>query len=361
MEAGKEFQRTRIEQTKLGQLELVKEWLQNDMGWKPDEWTMKKLPTGRWIKMSPKFTDTSMKPLGELGIKINTYYTLRNRISILTSWIEASKNGRIHGGMFTIGTPSFRCRHSVIVNLPSVEAKFGRELRELFVADEGWKIVGADSAGNQLRGLCHYVNNQEFTDEVINGDQHQRNADALSLVVKDTTRSTAKSFLYAYLFGAGDSKLGQVLTGKSNSSIGKKARDAFSSSIKGLEEAKNRFEREFNKTKHQKTGGWFHGLDGRPVFVGSEHQCLNYALQTVEGITCKAAVSYQMQKIEEENLRAKPRIFYHDETAWTAHPDDAERVGEIIRDSFREAPKWFGVECMDGGDYVIGESYADVH
>ena len=358
---GVEFQRSKVVQTKLGQLDYVKEWLEAEKGWKPDDWTRKKLPNGRWVSVSPKFTETSMKPLGELGEMISNYYTLRNRISVLKSWLEVVKDGRIHGGMFTIGTPSFRCRHSVIVNLPGVHATWGKELRELFAADDGWEIVGADSSGNQLRGLCHYVNNKEFTEEVVNGDQHQRNADALSLIVKGTTRPTAKSYLYAYLFGAGDAKLGQVLTGKSNSKIGAESKDAFSSSIKGLAEAKARFEREYNKNKHQKTGGWFYGLDGRPVFVSSEHQCLNYALQTMEGITCKAATVYQMEKIKEEGLRAKPRIFYHDETAWTVHPDDAVRVGEILQESFREAPKWFGVECMDGGDYVIGDSYADVH
>jgi hypothetical protein len=103
------------------------------------------------------------------------------------------------------------------------------------------------------------------------------------------------------------------------------------------------------------------GLDGRPIYVASDHQALNYLLQSAEGITCKAAVSYQMQKIKEEGLRAEARLFYHDETAWACHPDDADRVGQILKESFAEAPKWFGVECMDGGDPSMGSSYADVH
>ena len=54
-------------------------------------------------------------------------------------------------------------------------------------------------------------------------------------------------------------------------------------------------------------------------------------------------------------------LLYHDEQAWVSHPDDADRVGEILKESFREAPKMFGITCMDGGDYVKGNSYADVH
>jgi hypothetical protein len=355
MPAGLTFQRSKVVQTKLGQIELVKEWLIESKGWKPDEYTRKKTARG-WINVAPKFTETSLSKLGEVGTMLGQYYTLRNRISVMESWFEQLKNGRIHGNMWTIGTPSFRARHEVIVNLPGVHAAWGRELRECFAADEGDLIVGADSSGNQLRGLCHYVGNAEFTKEVIFGDQHQRNADALGC-----SRSVAKSFLYAYLFGAGDSKLGQVLTGKSNPKVGKQARANFASAIQGLDQIKKQVEGEWNRKQNTQGNGWVHGLDGRPVFINSEHQCLNYLLQSAEGITCKAAVSYQMQKIKEEGLRAKPRIFYHDEAAWSVHPDDADRVGQILKDSFKEAPKWFGVECMDGGDAMIGTSYADVH
>ena len=355
MPPGKQFQRTVQTKTTMGQIDQVKDWLKTQ-GWKPDDYT-RKMVMGRWVNVSPKLTETSLSKLGELGKKIGNYYTLRNRISVLTSWIENLwDDGRIHGNMWTIGTPSFRCRHEVIVNLPGVHSLYGRELRELFEADDGWKIVGADSSGNQLRGLCHYVNNPEFTKEVIYGDQHQRNADALGC-----TRSTAKTFLYAYLFGAGDSKLGETLTGKKDAKRGKQSRADFASAIKGLQEIKDKIEGEWRKREVTQGNGWIHGLDGRPVFISSEHQCLNYLLQSAEGITCKAATAYQMQKIKEEGLRARPRIFYHDETAWTVHPDDADRVGEILKESFAEAPKWFGVECMDGGDYIVGTSYADVH
>ena len=356
MPAGTEFQRKKMVKTKMSQIELVKEWLQNDMGWEPDDWNVKKFGN-KWVKVSPKLSGTSLEKLGKLGADISEYYTLRNRISVLEGWFKVlDKDNRIHGNMWTIGTPSFRCRHEVIVNLPGVHSPYGRELRELFEADEGDVIVGCDSSGNQMRGLCHYVGNDEFTNEVINGDVHQRNADALGCA-----RPTAKTFLYAFLFGAGDGKLGHALTGKSDAKRGAKARADFASSITGLAEIKGKIESEWNRKEFQQGNGWIHGLDGRPVFISSEHQCLNYLLQSAEGITCKAAVAYAMQKIKEEGLRAKPRIFYHDEQAWSVHPEDADRVGQILKDSFKEAPKWFGVECMDGGDYVIGTSYADVH
>ena len=351
------FQRTTKEQAKLGSQEAVKDWL-TTIGWKPDEYNRKKV--GReWITTGPKLTTSSLSKLGELGLMVDEYYVLRHKASLMEGWVERveiTDDKRLHGNMWTIGTPTFRVRHEVIANLPGIETPWGKEIRGMLKPDPGTVIVGADSAGNQLRGLCHYVGNDDFTNEVRYGDQHQRNADALGC-----SRGVAKGYLYAYLFGAGDAKLGQVLTGKANSEAGRKSRANFSKGIKGLEELKKKLLGIWNKTSHNQGDGWFPALDGRPVFCGSGHQTLNYLLQAAEGVTCKAALMWAWDKIKEEKLRAEPRLFYHDEMAFQSHPDDAKRVGEILKESFAAGPELFGVTCMDGGDYVIGESYADVH
>jgi len=354
IQPGQEFQRSKIEKVTLSNMELVKEWLLT-IGWKPDDWNVKRGHTGNWIRTGPKLTSTSLAKLGRQGKLIDRYYTIKNRKATIESWLERIQkddtgNYRLHGRMFTIGTPSFRCRHEVIVNLPAVDAAYGRMLRELFIAEPGYRVVGADSAGNQLRGLCHYVGDKSYTDLVVNGDQHTRNADVLGC-----SRSVAKSFLYAILFGAGDAKLGQTLTGVSSAPKGKEARQKFMANLPGFEQLVNKLRGVFNQY------GCIPGLDGRKIFARSDYQVLNYLLQTTEGITCKAALSYAMNKIKEEKLDAYPAIFYHDEQAWIASDKDSHRVGEILQESFREAPKWFGVECMDGGDYVIGNSYAEVH
>ena len=351
---GQEFQRSKIEKVTLSNMELVKQWLLT-IGWKPDDWNVKRGHRGDWIRTGPKLTSTSLAKLGRQGKLIDRYYTIKNRKATIESWLERIQkddtgNYRLHGRMFTIGTPSFRCRHEVIVNLPAVDAAYGRMLRELFIAEPGYRVVGADSAGNQLRGLCHYVGDKSYTDLVVNGDQHTRNADVL-----DCSRSVAKSFLYAILFGAGDAKLGQTLTGVSSAPKGKEARQKFMNNLPGFEQLVNKLRGVFNQY------GCIPGLDGRKIFARSDYQVLNYLLQTTEGITCKAALSYAMNKIKEEKLDAYPAIFYHDEQAWIASDKDSKRVGEILQESFREAPKWFGVECMDGGNYVIGNSYAEVH
>ena len=336
MSPGTEFQRTCKEQAKLGSQEVVKEWLLS-IGWKPDEYNRKKIGY-EWVTMGPKLTTSSLEKLGEPGLLVDEYYTLRHKASLMEGWItkvEGTTDGRLHGNMWVIGTPTFRARHETIANLPGRDTPWGKEIRGMLKPDPGNVIVGADSSGNQLRGLCHYVRNDDFTNEVRYGDQHQRNADSLGC-----SRNVAKGYLYAYLFGAGDAKLGQVLTGKSNAEVGRKSREDFAKGIKGLDELRTKLQGIWKRTQAGQGEGWFPALDGRPVFCASAHQTLNYLLQSAEGITCKAALAWAWKKIREEGLRAEPRLFYHDEMAFQSHPDDAERVGEILQESF--AKSWTG-------------------
>jgi hypothetical protein len=353
------YTRIELKDVQMGQMAEIKKFLL-DRGWKPDDWTVKKI-NGKWINQSPKLTESSLKPLGKLGTMIGDYYMLRNRLATVEGWISEVKDperyndGRLHGSMFTIGTPSFRCRHRTIVNIPGVYSPYGKELRSLLTCEEGYKVVGADSAGNQFRGLCHYIDDDAFTNEVINGDVHQRNADILGI-----TRPQAKTFIYAYLFGAGPAKLGEAISGKKSAKIGKQADETFKSTLPGLKVLKDRLEDEYRMSMMKTGQGFIVGADGRRIMVASEHQVLNYLLQTLEGITCKAALVYASKKIKEKGLDAYPTLFYHDEVVFVCAEKDAEEVRDICVEAFSEAPKASGVMCM-GGDGQIGDSYADVH
>ena len=189
--------------------------------------------------------------------------------------------------------PTFRCRHEVVTNIPGVDSPGGKEMRSCFVAEEGYKVVGADSAGNQFRALAHYMRDDDFTKSVISGssedgtDVHTRNAEIIGV-----TRKTAKPFIYALLFGAGDEKLGLITTGVKNRDAGKKARAALMKGLPGLKKLKDRMDNVFFGTQAKYGRGCFPALDGRLVYPESGHQALNYLLQAFEAITTKAALVY---------------------------------------------------------------------
>ena len=350
--------RVSFEQGKVGSIEVVKAWLYS-LGWVPDEWNVERI-NGQFVNKSPKLTESSLEPLGPDAMLVSEYYTIRSRKGILEGWIEAvksSSDNRLHGRMWTIGTPTFRCRHELVANLPSVDSVYGKEMRSLLICETGTSIIGADSAGNQMRGLCHYIGNDEFTNEVINGDVHQRNADALG-----TTRKLAKPFLYAFLFGGGAGKLGLILTGKRDAKVGSEAIAKFQDSVPGLKELKESLEKQYNATTNTfgSEFAFVRGLDGRLVFVSSKHQLLNYILQTTEGITCKAAIVWLEKELKKRNIPFYFTLHYHDELAVVVKDEHAEEVAELSIQAFTEAPKEFGVMCM-GGDAHIGKNYAEVH
>ncbi len=349
------FQRKVTKPANLGNLEQVKEYLYS-IGWEPDDWKMERL--GReFIKKTPKLTKTSLDKLGWDGSAIHHWTTLRSRRGVVEGWIENLKNNRLHGNLWVVGTPTFRCRHEVIANLPAVTAELGKELRELLTAEPGRKIVGADSSGNQFRSLAHYAKDDNLTNQIMSGDIHQYNADII-----DTDRRTAKTWIYAFLFGAGATKLGKVLTGVGNIKRGKQSIEAYGNAIPGLKDLKDKLVSMWNVTDCHSSSleGYIPGLDGRKVYTPQDYQTLNYLLQSCEAITTKAAVAYQMRKIKEENLDAEPRLYYHDEVAWSAADKDANRVLEILIESFAEGPKEMGVDIM-AGEGTIGNNYAEVH
>jgi hypothetical protein len=352
----------------LKNMEDVKTWLFS-IGWEPDDWNLKKEPDGTWRKVSPKLSESSLLALGPDGELINDYTTTKSRHSILEGWLSSlDENDRIRGGCFTIATPTGRARHSEVCNVPGAEAPWGKQIRSLFIADPGWKIVGADSSGNQFRALCHYLKNDKYTELVLTGDVHQENANVLTDILQDigvynseqkVPRKTAKPFIYAFLFGAGGEKLSLIVLGTRNKKIGNKLKNEFIKRVPGLEQLVDKVTKFYYKTE-QYGKPYIPGADGRRVYCDSPHKALNYLLQDFEAISCKAAVAYIMEKCEKEGVPYIPLIWYHDEFEIMVPEEHAEKVREWSIEAYRESGKEFGMMILDGAGKV-GDSWYDVH
>jgi hypothetical protein len=332
----------------------VKEYLIDELGWKPEEYNRKKNPSGYWVNASPKLEGNNLLKLGEVGKGVKEYGMLSHRRSLIEGFegmVEKRGDGRISGNMWTIGTPSFRVRHERIVNLPKNKKNvpYGKECRSLFITEKGRQVVGCDSAGNQLRGFCHVVNNGTYTAKVLGHDAHQYHADLIG-----STRDEAKVFIFRILFGSTAWGLGKAF-GKSEA-YAQDLIDNFKKEVPEFQSYVDKLEAEWDKNQ-----GWIFGLTGTILFVDEKKKVLNYVLQDLEKATCAAATYYTHMKMREEGIDFYPLIFYHDENAWSVADKDVERAKELANEGFREGPKMFGVMIMDGGDGVAGLSYADVH
>lgn len=353
IQPGETFTRYTDEPITMGNPLQVKEWL-IEKGWKPEEYNRKKNPAGYWVNASPKLEGKNLEKLGEVGKGVKEYAMLSHRRSLIEgfeSMVEKRGDKRISGNMWTIGTPSFRVRHEGIVNLPKNQADvpYGKEIRSLLITEEGRTVVGCDSAGNQLRGFCHVVNNPEYTSKVLGHDAHQYHADMIG-----STRPEAKVFIFRILFGSTAWGLGKAFN--KTEAYAQGLIDSFKREVPEFDTVVAAYEKEWEENQ-----GWIFGLTGTILFVDSKSKVLNYVLQDLEKATCGAATYYSHQKMREEGIDFYPLIFYHDENAWSVADKDLERAKEIANEGFREGPKMFGVTIMDGGAAESGPSYADVH
>ena len=359
-----DYCRVEYVEIKIGSTDLVKEYLTR-IGWVPDDWNYNRV-NGKLQKTTAKLTDTSLAPLGRVGELIGEFYTVRARHSILRTWIEEDyneKTGRIYGDSFVIGTPTGRSRHQIIANIPSEDAMYGPEVKSLFTTIPGYKVVGADSSSNQNRALCHYLKNDAYTKKVIETDIHNANKEILEGILGDMgdgARRKAKAFFYALIFGGGDAKLGLIISGKKDASVGRRVRDRFLKAIPGFDVLVDKLNRAYSTTERKTGKAHIYALDTRPVFVDSSHKTLNYLLQSAEKITCSAATAWAQDQLDEQGFDWQPLIMYHDEIAFLVREDQAEAASKIAEQSFKEAPKWFGIEIMDGAAKV-GNNWHDVH
>jgi DNA polymerase-1 len=342
-----EYCRVTFDTGDIGNTDTVKQYL-GTIGWKPDEWNWKRI-NGQFVKVSAKLSDSSLEGLGDVGKALMEYYTLRSRKSILEGWFDyVDENSRLHGDVFNIGTPTFRQTHKIIANLPSGKAVLGPEFRKLFVTEKGYKLVSADSAACQLRLLAHFMKDEAFTKEVLEGDIHQKNADILGC-----SRATAKPFIFAFLYGAGGKKLGSILkcSEKEGNKVKKKFLDAIPSLKKLIVKVQNIADKQ----------GYIPGLDDRPIHVESAHKALNYLIQGAEAVVMKYTVNMIHAELARANIDSRVLLFYHDEVTYEVKEEQAEEAQKIIMRCFEKAPKELGVDIMTCGDCKIGDDYYDVH
>ena len=355
------YRRFKMVETGMGNHVAITQFLL-DHGWTPTTYNMKvDKETGRRSKGTPKLTEDSYATItGELGKLVGEYRTISHRKSFIEGLLRnVREDGRVSGSAFTLGTNTHRVRHRGIVNVPGVDAVLGKEVRSLFIAPKGRKLVSADSDSNQLRGFAHYLNNKEVSLAVADGtesegtDVHSRTAGIVGI-----TRKVAKNVTYALLFGAKDAKLADTAGRKGDGdAIRRDLRRAFP----GFEELTAKVEDEWAGNEMAFDQGFVTGLDGRRVFCESR-KAFNALLQAFEVVTCKEACNQSQRMIRDEGLDAQLVLHYHDEYTYEVADKDVERVGEIMEYSLGEyITKLYNLNTPMGGTAASGPTWAEVH
>ena len=314
-------------------------------GWKPTAYEGKR----------PQINEKTLKDIGTPeALLLLEYLLVSKRLGQLSegkhAWRKLVVNGRIHGSVITNGAVSGRCTHRNpnMAQVPSTRAPYGKECRALFTAPEGKVLVGADASQLELRCLAHYLtpfDNGAYTKELLEGDIHSANQVAAGL----PTRDDAKTFIYAFLYGAGDSKIGAIVGGSAKD--GKRLKRSFLEKIPAMgsltEAVARRVEENATLT----------GLDGRILPCRSAHSALNLLLQSAGAVIMKQALVFFCRVAEGYELHAN----VHDEAQFSCDAKDADELGQLFVDSIAKAGEHLNFCCPLDGEYNIGQNWKDTH
>ena len=279
--------------------------------------------------------------------------TIKKKLGMISEGVNAwrklvTTSNRIHHHC-SVATNTFRCAHRN-PNLGQVPA--GPEFRELFTASPGKIMVGADLSGIELRMLAHYLGRYDggrYADILLNDDIHQVNADKIGI-----TRRQVKTVTYAFLYGAGNEKIGMSydnsLQPKEARKKGQEIREAYVSAIKGLADL-------LGAVSHKSANGHIMACDGRRVLVDSPHKGLNYLLQCSAGVIAKR----WMVIADSFNFHNHQLAFVHDELQYECKPDQAQKMMQILENSAILAGEYYKLRCPIAAEAKQGKTWADVH
>ena len=315
-----------------------------EKGWKPKVFT---------DKGQPKVDETTLEGVDIPEAKaIAEYLMLQKRIAQISSWLtEMQEDGRVHGKVITNGAVTGRMTHMKpnMAQVPNSSAVYGHECRDLWTVEKGYKLVGIDASGLELRMLAHYMEDDAYTTEVVSGDIHTANQKAAGL----ETRNQAKTFIYAFLYGAGSAKIGKIVGGSA-----KEGEVLISNFLKNTPQL-HALRKKVSATLLKE--GTLPGLDGRRLQVRSEHSALNTLLQGAGAIVMKQALVILNDKLSKLGIDYKFVANVHDE--WQIEVEDGYEnvVGKLGVQAIEQAGKKLKMFCPLTGEYRAGLTWKETH
>ena len=320
--------------------------LQTHENWKPTQRTA----TGK-----PVVDETVLKDIGsETALLFLKCLDITKKLGMISEGVNAWQKlsttcNRIHHHC-GVATSTFRCAHRKpnLAQVPSDE-----RFRKLFRATPTYQMVSADLSGIELRMLAHYLSrydNGRYQRILTTGDIHQTNADRIGI-----TRRQVKTVTYAFLYGAGNTKLGysydKLLSEKAASIKGAEIRKAYIAAIPGLADLLLACEKASKR-------GYANAIDGRRISVDKGHKFLNYLLQGSAATIAKRWMVIVNECLPPDGHQLS---FIHDELNYECYPRFAEEFAKWLETAARMAGEHYNLRCPIAAEAKIGYTWADVH
>jgi len=339
---------TRLKETNPTSRDHASWILQTFHGWTPTLTT----PTGKPIIDEPVLKEIG-SPISTLFLKCLTVTKMLGMISEgVNAWLKLVTKSRIHHHC-SVATSTHRCahRHPNLAQVPADE-----RFRALFIPSPGQLMVGADLSGIELRMLAHYLARYDggrYADILLDGDIHQVNADKIGI-----SRKLVKNVTYAFLYGAGDEKIGltydKQLSSSKAKAKGKEIRSAYIAAIDGLDSL-------LAAIKLAAERGYVSSIDQRKILLDSPHKALNYLLQSGAGTIAKQWMLINNNHIKELQLCCSQLAFVHDELQFECEPSHARDLCSSLVLASTEAGEYYNMRVRIDAEATTGTNWSETH
>ena len=340
---------TRLKDTNPTSRDHISWILQTYTDWKPTQMTT----TGKAI-----IDETILTEIGTpLALQFLKCLELTKKLGMISEGVNAwlklcTTASRIHHHC-SVATSTHRCAHRK-PNLGQVPSD--SDFRKLFMATPGMVMVGADLSGIELRMLAHYLarwDGGRYADILLNGDIHQTNADKIGI-----SRRQVKTVTYAFLYGAGDEKIGHSydaqLSTKKAKAKGKEIRAAYVDAVDGLGDL-------LEAVKKAAERGYIKSIDGRKIAVDSPHKALNYLLQSGAGVIAKRWMVINQDTMRQTKLCASQLGFIHDELQFECDPTHVNDLCSSLVYSATAAGEYYNMRIKIEAESTSGPDWSATH
>ena len=317
-----------------------------ERGWKPKQFTDK----GNIIVSEEILDKIKMKE----AANFSRFFLLQKRIAQIQSWIKLYNDdtGRVHGRVLTLKTITGRMAHHSpnMAQIPAIRSPFGKECRDCWTVSNPHThtLVGTDASGLELRCLAHLMNDKDYINEILHGDVHTTNMKMAGI----TDRDQCKTFIYAFMYGAGAAKIGKIVGG--NKDHGQALIDRFLSNMPALARVRSNVQSAAEQ-------GRIKGIDGRVLRIRSPHSALNTLIQGAGASICKDWLVNMIQRISSAGLDAKLVASIHDEYQFEVAKGDVKRFGSITREAIKDTEHKLKFNCPLDSTWKDGETWTMTH
>lgn len=230
-------------------------------------------------------------------------------------------------------------------NIP-VRLELGRNIRKVFIADKGFKLVDADYSQIELRVLAHMSQDEHMIDAFNhNVDIHTKTASQVfGIDINDVTseqRSAAKAVNFGIVYGISDFGLAKNL----HIPV-KEAKNYIDSYLNTYEDIKSYMDSTIEEAKED---GYVKTILNRRRYIPEikssntilknlgKRLAMNAPIQGSAADIIKIAMVNVYKKLEERDLKSKLVLQVHDELIIECIEDELEEVSKIVKDEMEHA------------------------